>query len=203
MPAHEALDEVLESYGVDLADPSSASSREAATLIDSEVRKTRRFELLKAIADTGLPVHICGSGWESQLYRFKNATFEGQVEMSRMPELMAKARIVLNSNGNFGAGSHERPFSASVAGAATFSDYSRYYAQVFKPGENIELFYWKNLGEGMEALNSLASDPVRCLEYARGAKAMTLAQHTWDHRIDAIIAASAAMMGANVEQSRP
>ena len=192
-PPHEALDLVLRSRGLDLAKPASVTAREAAFLIDAEVRKTRRFEFLKAVAKTGLPVRICGLGWESQLYRFKNAVFEGPVEMSRMAELMAQSRLVLNTNGNFGAGSHERPFSASLAGAATFSDFSRYYAQVFEPGKNIELFHWKALDAGMAALTALAADPERCFEYARGAKASTAAHHTWDRRIDLILAAGDAV----------
>jgi hypothetical protein len=193
MPPHEALDQVLAARGLDLTSPSSTGAREAAFLIDVEVRKTRRFEFLKAVAKTGLPVRICGAGWESQLYRFKNAVFEGPVEMTRMAELMASSRVVLNTNGNFGAGSHERPFSASLAGAATFSDFSRYYAEVFEPGKNIELFHWKNLDAGTEALSALAADPERCFEYARRAKAETLAHHTWDRRIDLILAAGEAV----------
>jgi hypothetical protein len=195
MAPSEALDSVLSSRGVDLTDSSNANAREAAHLVDVQVRKTRRFEFLKAVAKTGVPVRICGAGWESQLYRFKNAVFEGPVEMTRMAELMAQSRLVLNTNGNFGAGSHERPFSASLAGAATFSDFSRYYAQVFEPGKNIELFSWKDLEGGMAALTALAGDPQRCFEYARGAKAQTLAHHTWDRRLDLILAAAEAARG--------
>jgi hypothetical protein len=106
---------------------------------------------------------------------------------------MRQSRLVLNTNGNFGAGSHERPFSASLAGAATFSDFSRYYAQVFEPGINIELFCWKNLTAGMEKLASLVAEPQRCFDYARSAKAMTLAGHTWDRQIDQILAAGEAV----------
>jgi hypothetical protein len=186
IPPHEALDTVLASRGLDLKDPANAGVREAATLVDLEVRKARRFEFLRAVAKTGVPLHICGAGWETQLYRFKNATYEGAVEMSRMAELMAQSRLVLNTNGNFGAGSHERPFSASLAGAATFSDFSRYYAQVFEPGADIALFHWKNLAGGMETLSALAADPARCFEMARRAKALTLAHHTWDTRIELI-----------------
>jgi hypothetical protein len=195
IPPLEALDTVLASRGIDLSDPEMNGAREAATLIDVEVRKTRRYEFLKAVAKTGLPLRICGVGWESQLYRFKNATYEGPVEMTRMAELMAQSRLVLNTNGNFGAGSHERPFSASLAGAATFSDFSRYYAQVFEPGANIELFHWKNLTGGMEKLAALAADPERCFEYARSAKAVTLAGHTWDAQIGQILAAGEAVRG--------
>ena len=193
IPPHEALDAVLKARGLDLSDPDLRGAREAAGFVDLEVRKTRRFEFLKAVARTDVPVRICGAGWQDQLHRFKNAVFEGPVEMTRMAELMGQSRLVLNTNGNFGAGSHERPFSASVAGAATFSDYSRYYGEVLKAGENIELFRWKDLDAGMAALSALAADPERCFRYARAAKAETLAHHTWDRRIDLILAAGEAV----------
>jgi hypothetical protein len=192
-PPHEALDQVMAARGLDLAAPPIRAAREAAALLDVEVRMTRRFEFLKAVAKTGVPLHIVGAGWEGQLYRFKNATFEGAVEMTRMAELMAQSRVVLNTNGNFGAGSHERPFSASLAGAATFSDYSRYYGQVFEAGRNIELFRWQDLAGGMAQLQALAADPARAFEYARAAKALTLAGHTWDHRIDLVLQAGEAV----------
>jgi hypothetical protein len=193
MPPHEALDTVLAAHGLDLADPNLRGAREAAALLDVEVRMTRRFEFLKAVAKTGVPLHIVGAGWEKQLYRFKNATYEGPVEMTRMAELMAQSRVVLNTNGNFGAGSHERPFSASLAGAATFSDFSRYYGQVFEEGANIELFRWRDLAGGMAKLTALAADPERAFEMARGAKALTIAGHTWDRRIDLILDAAEAV----------
>jgi hypothetical protein len=193
MPSHQALDTVLTSRGLDIRDPIHRGVRAAAVLVDTEVRKTRRFEFLKALAASGMPVHICGANWESELYRFRNATYEGEVEMTRMVELMRQSRVVLNTNANFGAGSHERPFSASLAGAACFSDFSRHYAQVFEPGKNIELFFWKDLVDGMERLGALAADPERCFGYARSAKALTLAGHTWDHRIDLILEAADAV----------
>jgi hypothetical protein len=196
-PPHEALDQVIAARGLDLTAPDIRGAREAAALVDTEVRMTRRFEFLKAVAKSGVPLHIVGAGWEGQLYRFKHATFEGPVEMTRMVELMRQSRVVLNTNGNFGAGSHERPFSAALAGAATFSDYSRYYAQVFEDGADIALFRWKDLGGGMEQLKALAADPARAFDYARRAKAITLAGHTWDQRIDLVLHAGEAVR-ANV-----
>lgn len=192
-PPHEVLDRVLAARGLDLSSPTAAETREAARLVDSEVRKVRRMEFLVAVAKTGLPLRICGAWWENQLSRFSNAVYEGAVDMTRVAELMAQSRLVLNTNGNFGAGSHERPFSASLAGAATFSDVSRYYAQVFRPGENIELFQWKQLDAGMDALVSLAGDPERCFAYGRSAKALALQAHTWDTQIDAVLAAADAV----------
>lgn len=193
MPPLEALDTVLASRGLDPADPAMTGPREAAGLIDVEVRQARRFQFLQAVAETGVRLHICGHGWESQLHRFDHAHYEGAVEMTRTTELMRQSRLVLNTNGNFGAGSHERPFCAALAGAATFSDFSRYYEQVFEAGRNIELFGWRDLAGGMDRLKALAADPQRCWDYARSAKALTLAHHTWDAQIGQIQAAGEAV----------
>jgi hypothetical protein len=106
--------------------------------------------------------------------------------MTRMVELMRQSRIVLNTNVNFGCGSHERPFSASLAGAATFSDHSGYYDGAFGPGE-IAMFRWKDLAAGMAELKGLADDPGRTFEMGRLAKARAVAEHTWSRRIPMIL----------------
>jgi spore maturation protein CgeB len=158
--------------------------------VDTEVRCTRRNAFLLALAESGVDLHICGDGWEPHLHRFKSATYHGPVDMARMVELMRQSRVVLNTNGNFGAGSHERPFSAALAGATTFSDYSRYYAAEFEPGENIELFSWMDLPGAMDRLRALSADPERCWRLGRSAKQLTLARHTWDRRVPDILAAA-------------
>ena len=104
--------------------------------------------------------------------------------------LMRQSRLVLNTNGNFGAGSHERPFSAALAGAATVSDHSLYYAAEFQPGANIELFSWLDLPGAMDRLKALSADPGRCWRMARSAKALTLARHTWDRQIPDLLQAA-------------
>jgi hypothetical protein len=190
MPPHEAFATVLRSRGMDVQDPEQRGVLQSSALVDAEVRVTRRNAFLLALAKTRLPIHICGNHWEPHLYRFKGAIYHGAVDMTVMAELMRQSRIVLNTNGNFGAGSHERPFSGALAGAAVFSDTSRYYEQVFRAGENIELFRWKDLDAGMAQLMALAADPQRCFGYARAAKAEVVAHHTWDRRIDLILQAA-------------
>ena len=194
-----ALDRVLRSRGADIEDPALISARESATLVDWAVRTTRRFDFLKAVARTGLPLHLCGAGWDDRLPPFTNVTFAGPVETDRLSALMAKSRIVLNTNANFGEGSHERPFSASLAGAATFSDRSAYYDTALEPGKTIELFSWMDLDAAMQSLEGLVGAPERCWDLARGAKAATLAGHTWSHRIPLIIDAATAVRGRSAD----
>jgi hypothetical protein len=191
MPPHVALTQVLGAAGFDVQDPAKRHNLAAASVIDGEVRARRRHDFLLALAESGVEVHICGHGWEPHLHRFKAATYHGAVDMTRMIELMRRSRVVLNTNGNFGAGSHERPFSAALAGAATFSDFSRYYAAEFQPGENIELFSWLDLPGAMDRLRALSTDPERCWRFARSAKRLTLAKHTWDRQVPDILEAAA------------
>ena len=190
LPPHRAMDQVLAARGLDLADPAHLGARTSAKWIDIEVRKTRRFEVVKAVAKTGLAIHICGDGWDGDLYRFKRVTCEGPVPMPRVAELMGQARIVLNTNGNFGAGSHERPLSALLAGAMAFSDRTDFYAEALGEDEGIALFRWKALGEGMSKLASLTENPDQAWRIAADGKAKVKAGHTFDHRVDVILSAA-------------
>lgn len=190
MAPHVALAQMLRSVGFDVLDPAKRHNLASASVIDAAVRVRRRHAFLLALAESGVELHICGQGWEPHLHRFKGATYHGAVEMTQMVQLMRQSRLVLNTNGNFGAGSHERPFSASLAGAATFSDISRYYAAEFQPGENIELFSWLDLPGAMDRLRALSADPERCWRFARSAKQLTLARHTWDRRVPDILEAA-------------
>ena len=190
MPPHAALAEVFAAVGLDVSDPALRHNLAGAWMVDHEVRTRRRRAFLLALADSGVELHVCGAGWEPHLHRFKAVTYHGPVDMTRMVELMRQSRLVLNTNGNFGAGSHERPFSASLAGAATFSDFSRYYADEFIAGENIALFSWLDLAGAMDSLRALSADPERCWRFARFAKQVTLARHTWDRQVADILQAA-------------
>ena len=194
MPPHVAMDAVLAGIGIDINDPKNALTRTAATFIDVEVRKTRRFEFLKAVAKTKIPITICGVNWETQLYRFKTSNYLGPVPLPKVIDLMRQSRIVLNTNGNFGGGSHERPFSALLAGAVSFSDTSRYYENEFEDGVDIALFKWKDLKGGMEKLVALNNDPELCRTIAAAGRKKVVNRHTWDVRIDAIISARESIM---------
>ena len=192
VPALAAFDQALAAQGIDPRRSEMATARQSANLVHEQVRGHRRFELLKAAAKARLPLHIYGKGYESQLYRFKNVTYGGEVSLTEITQLMRRSRVVLNVNANFGAGSHERPLSAMLAGAAAASDHSRFYANAFDEGRDIALYRWMALPEGLEAIDALARDPEACFAMARAGRAKALAGHCWDHRVDVILAAAAA-----------
>lgn len=187
-PPHEIFDRVLAESGLDLADPVHAGARVACSHIDTVVRTTRRFAFVKALAKTGLPVTICGDNWKDQLYRFKNVTYLGPQPMPKVVELMRQSRVVLNTNGNFGAGSHERPFTILLSGALPFTDVSRYYEQVFEDGRDIAMFRWMDLPAGFARLRELIDNPDQAFPMVQRGKAKAKADHTWDARLPLILA---------------
>jgi len=197
-PPHEIFDQVLAEAGVDLDNRSSASARTACWHVDAMVRMTRRFAFIKALAKTGLPLTICGEGWESQLYRFRNVTYLGATPMPRVVELMRQSRVVLNTNGNFGGGSHERPFTALMSGALPFTDVSRYYEQVFEDGRDIAMYRWLDLPAGFRRLQELVADPAGAHAMVVRGKAKAEREHTWGARLPIILeSARAAGLGVS------
>lgn len=190
MPPHEALDQVLRANGADLANPQLQTARCDACHIDARVRVIRRFELITRLADSGLPISICGAGWDG--LEIPNLRLLGPLPMRAAVEAMSRARIVINSNGNFGAGAHERPLSALLAGATAFSDDSRFYRETFVEDEEIALYRWKALDQGMARLGQLHAAPDQAFAIARRGGAKVAAGHRWAHRVDIILAAAEA-----------
>ena len=192
VPALTAFDRALTAHGIDPQRPEMALARRSANLVHEHVRAHRRFELLKAAAKARLPLHIYGKGFESQLYRFKTVTYGGEASLTEITQLMRRSRVVLNVNANFGAGSHERPLSAMLAGAAAASDFSTFYAGAFEAGRDIALYRWMALPEGLAAVEALAGDAQAGFAMAAAGKAKAVAGHRWDNRVDQILLAAAA-----------
>jgi hypothetical protein len=192
MPALDAIDTVLDGLGGPgcSQDPQFLPVRLLADLLHEWVRATRRMKFFEAAASAGLPLTVYGEGYEAVLDRFPNIDYRGKADYHKNVELMRQSRIVANINANFGRGSHERPFTAMVAGAVAASDFSTYYADQFEPGREIALYRWSHLTEDLAALKALLEDPVRLYEMAEAGHAKSCANHRWINRIDTILAAA-------------
>lgn len=196
MSATVAMDTVMRARGLDPDSAEHRGFRVSSGVVHEHVRQHRRFEALKAAARAGVPLHVYGSGYEKHLYRFRNVVYGGPAGFHDVLRLMSQSRVVLNLNANFGAGSHERPFTALMAGAAAWTDASAFYDDHFREGEELGVFRWRALDQGMAELAELSRDPVRARALAHAGQARVLAEHRWDHRLPTIIAAADAVRKA-------
>lgn len=192
IPAMTALDQAMRAAGLDPKNPQFAGFRTLASAIHEQVRAHRRELLLKTAARIRLPIHVYGRGWEAAQAEFPNLILGGEANLHEAVALMRRSRVVLNVNANFGAGSHERPLTAMLAGAVAASDHSRFWAEEFRDGREIALYRWKSLETGLHMIAGLADDLARAHPMAQAGQAKALAGHTWDHRVDTLLAAAQA-----------
>lgn len=123
MGADPAFDEVLRKFFCDAL---------------TYVRRADRLAAIRTLADAGVPLALCGEGWEEPLGRRPNVTFLGRVPFDQTPDLYGSARVVLNLNA--ANGGSERAISAALAGAAVVSDYGRPLDQLLGAGDGVAFF---------------------------------------------------------------
>ena len=198
LPALDALDIALVAFGMD-PDGASSDEREGITalrrlayIIDDRVRVGRRQRLLEEAAAAGLPLTLVGENYGGELVRRPNVDYRGLVPTDEIPLLMRQSRMVLSANANFGEGSHERPLTAMLAGAAAASDFSTFYDDEFDSGTEIVLFRWSKLSADLEALKALLADPAALFGVAQAGREAVAARHRWRHRVDTYYAAARA-----------
>ncbi|MGR4864169.1 glycosyltransferase family protein [Caulobacter sp. LARHSG274] len=186
----EALDLSLRAHGLDPADPALQRTRKFAMAIHEQVRRVRRRALLDAAGAAGLPVHIVGAGYEGQFEHFPTFRRMGAVSLSEVSQLMRASRLVLNVNANFGAGSHERPLSAMLAGAAVVSDYGAWWDEHFVEDREIAFYRWKTLDADLERVAALLADPAAAWPIAKAGQERVLEAHRFDQRTQTVVDAA-------------
>lgn len=191
LPALEALDEALRSYGEDPAHPRYERMRRYATWVHEQVRQLRRQALLEAAGEAGLPVFCVGDGYGDWIQRHKSFRLGPPMTLTDTIALMHRARVVLNANANFGRGSHERPLNAMLAGAAVATD-GAWWTEQFEADRELLPYRWTKLETDIARLAALAGDPEAAHAMGLAGQARAVAAHRFSRRVDAVLAAAAA-----------
>lgn len=197
----ELMDGVLARHGLDARAPGLPKDlasqllrvRELAIYVHEWIRIRRRALLLETAGKVGLPVSLVGNGTELFAGRYKQFELLGQTDFRQATALMQQTRVVLNCNANFGEGSHERPLTAMLAGAVAATATSTFYRENFEHGRDILLFRWTHLEEDLTRLAETCHDRERLFEIARAGQQAAIANHCWEHRLDAILDAAEAV----------
>jgi hypothetical protein len=190
IPALEAMDQSLRAHGLDPLDPNLQRTRKFATTIHEQVRQVRRLSFLEAAGTAGLSVHIVGGGYGNKFDHFPTFRLLGPASLPQVSRLMRTAKLVLNVNANFGAGSHERPLTAMLAGAAVASDHGAWWAEHFIEDQEITLYRWKDLATGLERVSALIEDPEALWRLAAAGQQRVLKEHRFDQRTKVVIDAA-------------
>ncbi|MBQ6441237.1 MAG: glycosyltransferase family 1 protein [Lachnospiraceae bacterium] len=158
-------------------------------LADTYLRAASRDRILHALVSSGLPVTLCGNGYEkAPFYREKNAVFLPEVSFPDTFSLMAHAKITLNILPLFKNGVHDRIFSAMLNGSAALTDRSAWLASHFKAEE--QLFFYDDAMEAEDTLPeriaSLLASEEKIRAVAEAGKKEAFLHHTWKKRCEAL-----------------
>lgn len=193
----DAMDTVLASIGLDPRN--SAHDQKIQTelqelriltmLVQEQVRCERRQLFLNAARKVGLPLTVAGNQWDG----VSGVDWRGPLEVSECLNLMRQSRLAFSLSGNFGEGSHERPLSAMLAGAAVSCDHTKFYENAFVPGHDLALFRWSSLEDDLARIAAMLEDHETLFAMAKAGHDVAAAAHRWDHRVDTIIDAGRAV----------
>lgn len=187
LPVMEALKAALADIGAQLTPQLFADCLPLLQGPQFHAEAYHRERLLHALGGAGVPLHLYGKGWQPMAERYPSFRYGGEGSFAETLHLLRRARLVLNVNNGFVAGGHERVFTAMCAGAAVFSDESKYYAEAFRPGQEIALFAWPRMAEAPGQLLALLADEPKLARMARIGAKKALAEHRWTERARKIV----------------
>ena len=149
------------------------------------VRQVDRIALIRALADSGLPVTLSGPGWRDYLGERTNVTFiDRWTDFADLSGLYANAKIVINLNA--GNGACERAVYAAAAGAAVVSDDSADLARQFTAPDEIAFYDRTKPGDAVAIVSHLMESDAGEAMAERG-QAKVLSSGLWRHRAQQMI----------------
>jgi glycosyltransferase involved in cell wall biosynthesis len=189
LPVLDALRSVMSAIGTELTPDLLATMLPLLQPPQVFAEAYHRDAALRELGVAGVPLTVYGNGWEPMAERYANITYGGVGSFEETLHLLRRARVVLNMNNGFVAGGHERVFTAMCAGAAVFSDATKYYADVFKDGREMVTFTWPKLDEAPALLMDLVADEPRLAAIARAGAKKAQAEHRWTERAARLVKA--------------
>ena len=137
-------------------------------------RRAARIDRLRA---AGIAVECFGHGWPN-----------GSVDANRMRSIMRDSRLSLNfSEGGGGAGRQikARVFEVPGAGGLLVTESAPHLERYFEPGREIAEF--GDDRQLIDLVRGLLDDPVRRDAMARAGHARVQREHTYEHRLAALL----------------
>jgi len=153
--------------------------------LDYYIRFTLRGNVVAALADAGLKVHIIGAGWENlPCSHPENLILSPYASSEECLLALADAKLALNVLPCFHAGAHDRIFNTMLAGAVCVTDSNPYLDQILIDEENVILYDRERPGELADRLHVLLQPQMdeKLQKIAKAGRELAMAGHTWEVR---------------------
>lgn len=187
---------LVKAFNASKASPEGVDFTSLFYYLDNYTRGKDRVELIRSIKNAR--IHVFGDlstdnavgilGWPQYLASQPNVTVHPSVPFGQALQILKQSKICLNSMPFFKNGSHERVFTGLACGAAVVTTDNLYWRDTFKIGEELLLYEMKDRSSVDQQIEELLqNEPRRALMAQKGRDQVT-AKHTWDHRVDQLLA---------------
>lgn len=184
----EALKNELKRYEIELQEEEFRILVSELNYIDAYVRLNKRVNVVKALVDYGIAVHVYGKGWqELDISDSENLFIHEMVEYEQALEIISKSRIVINIMPLFTDGSHERVLDTMGQKTICFSDKSIFLEENFEDEKEIFFFSMKNLPELVNKVKKVLEGEYDVEGIIQRAYQKVCSFHTWDKRAQEIL----------------
>lgn len=166
----------------DISDDDLAKCMEKMIFIDLYLRFYIRGKVIRTLVDSGFKIDVYGLGLDMLEYKHpENLIMHGSTTSAVCLKKLSRARISLNVMPWFKDGLHDRVLSASMNGAVSLTDKSKYMCEVF---DNTSMCFYSLDAIDMlpEITASLLKDTTYMQQLADKAHNITAAAHTWADR---------------------
>lgn len=176
-----------ESFADELTEESLRDTFPYMIMIDLYIRHYFRGEVVRTLADNGIPVTVYGKGWDRLHCRHpENLICHDNVDSLTCLQRICEAKISLNVMPWFKRGAHDRVFNSMLNGAVCVTDSSQYLDAEQRDHEDVEFYRLDELAALPDQVRAILSDQQHWQQLRDQAYTKAAARHTWDHRAERI-----------------
>lgn len=181
-PLHECAGEALRDTGIELAPGEYVELLRASEYF---LRQTIRRRLVTAVASSGVPMQVYGSGWDA-IGLPANVAIHAATDYPAFMKLLGSARIYLDASTYVG-GANDRIFHCAINRTAFFTNARAYPAEIFAGDAGAFFYSFDQLHDLGERIRSLLSRPAALEARAERSREIALGGHLWRHRVETML----------------
>lgn len=194
---HTSLaDALVQAWSQTKLDPRTVDFPTLYKYIDYYSRGKDRVDLIRSLkhakvhvfGDVAPDIPSCKKGWTHYLKDQPNVVIHPTVAFNESIEILKQAKICLNSSPFFKDGSHERILYALACGALPCTTDNLWVREQFVDGKDILLYQHHDLTQIEPQIASFLNNEQKRRDAVNLGKDKVLKKHTWDNRVEEIIA---------------
>lgn len=174
----DVLRKALADYGLDYDEDNIMGTYNVSFYVKDTIYYITRKNLIKALADSGLNIHILGGCSDSYP---DNVTVHGPMQIDDVVSMINRSKVMINPLANsFEKGAHERIFTAFLNKAICFSMSDNFLKELYP--DSIEYFDLGNLHEFVERVRYAVNNYDSYEEKLESIYKNAFENDTWEKR---------------------